>query len=369
LIVAQGSTSPEVMDCCERGLALCQVDGDSPAMLPFAFGLHTCTFCRGEWDAASAQADRFLEIANACGDVASQLIGYRMIGRVQLNRGEAGPALASLELSIGLFVPERDTATTQKFGQSHEVHARSVLSLACLCTGDVSRALTVGIEAIQSADRLRHPHSTAIPLTYVGGWVFALCDAAAELERQATSLIALALEHGMGSFLPMGHGFLGRAACMHGHFERGERLLADAIDALTSIGFNLMLSGYLAWHADALRQLGRLEQAHGVIRRALSLMAHGDAMWLEPEARRIEALIVAELEGVGPALALLQGAADLARNMQSSVLERRCLATFCELGGESGAAIAHRLDSLADLSDLPVRISAALAQSSAGPVS
>ncbi len=360
LMVTQGSTSPEVLACCECGLALCEGDGASPASLPFAFGLHTGTFCRGEWDVASAQADKFLAVATACGDVSAQLIGHRMIGRVQLNRGDAHAALASLERSIRDFVPERDTATTQKFGQSHEVHARSVLSLAHFCAGDVDSAFRVGVEAIRSADRLRHPHSTAIPLTYVGGWVFGLCDSADAIETQAQSLIALADEHRMGAFLPMGRGFLGQAACVRGDVVAGEALLAEACAALEGIRFMLSLSGYLAWHADALRRLGRIDAAAATISRSLALIAGGDTVWLLPEARRIAAMIAVAREGAATGLVDLQAAAALARQMQSPVLERRCLMDIAALDGGSTATTAA-LSALTHVADLPGRIARAFA--------
>ena len=88
-----------------------------------------------------------------------------------------------------------NTAATFMFGQNTQVHSRSLLSLALFCLGDVDRALQVGLDALEAADALHHPHSTALAQGYVGGWVFGLCGAKVELMHQAQQLIALSEQH------------------------------------------------------------------------------------------------------------------------------------------------------------------------------
>jgi hypothetical protein len=60
------------------------------------------------------------------------------------------------------------------------------------------------------ADTLRHSHSTAIALTYVGGWV-GLCDAPDELMREASRLIEVSEQHRLGAFRAFGAAFFARA--------------------------------------------------------------------------------------------------------------------------------------------------------------
>src|SRR5262249_56285757 len=114
--------------------------------------------------------------------------------------------------SVSLYVAERDAATTHLYGQNTEVHTKSVLSLARFCLGDVDAALEVGVDALRAADAFRHPHSTAIPMVYVGGWVFGLCDATEQMMAVAKDLMALAEQHRLYGFRAHAAGTLGCAA-------------------------------------------------------------------------------------------------------------------------------------------------------------
>ena len=123
-----------------------------------------------------------------------------MLGQALLAKGEPAAAKTALERSLALYVPERDAATTHMYGQNTEVHTKSLLSLTQLCLGDVDAALEAGLDALRTADALRHPHSTAIPMVYVGGWVFGLCEATEQMMTEARNLLALAEQHRLYGF-------------------------------------------------------------------------------------------------------------------------------------------------------------------------
>ena len=103
---------------------------------------------------------------------------------------------------------------------------------------------------------LRHPHSTAIPLTYVGGWVFGLCGAADLLLQEADRLIALSQQHRLVAFSAHGKGLHGWGLAQKGELERGAAALEQAINDLDLIEFRLGISGYLGMLADAQRRIG-----------------------------------------------------------------------------------------------------------------
>src|SRR5260221_14667581 len=62
----------------------------------------------------------------------------------------------------------------------------------------------------------------------------------------------------------------------------------------------MAISGYLGNWADALRRLGKLQAAEAACARAIELMRESSFRWLEPELRRIEALIAGGLSRRGP---------------------------------------------------------------------
>ncbi len=137
----------------------------------------------------------------------SRSSGIACWGRRFSPRATLAAAKTALERSLALYIPERDATATHRYGQNTEVHTKSVLSLTQFCLGDVDAALEIGLDALQTADALRHPHSTAIPMAYVGGWVFGLCEATEQMMTEARNLLALAERHRLYGFRAQCGGF------------------------------------------------------------------------------------------------------------------------------------------------------------------
>lgn len=371
LVATEGATSMSVSECCERGLELCRQGAPDPMVLPFAFGQFTFTHCRGKAREAEALARLFLSLAQSANNESARVVGHRMLGMVLMGQGKAMEAKEQLEISLKLYSPERDAASTYQFGQSTEVHSKSTFSLVLFCLGEVDRALDVGIDALRLADTLRHPHSTAIPLTYVGGWVFGLCEASDHLLYEANRLIALSEQHQLGAFKAHGMGFRGWALVQKGQLAEGAMALEAAVNALDSIEFRLSLSGYLGALAEALRLMGRLREAQATCERALASMAESNFLWLEPEFRRIEGLVLKDLSPQHPTKAeeAIRRSIACARSLDFPVLERRCLYSLKQaLGPDRHDADAEmRLASLAYLGDLAAKVAVAMKAPSRKP--
>lgn len=364
LLATLSATSLELAACCERGLQLCDEGAAAGMVFPFAFGQFTFVNCRGRAGEAIALASEFLARAERGGFESERVIGHRMLGQALLAHGDAAAAKPQLERSLSLYVPERDAATTHLYGQNTEVHTKSLLSLTHLHLGDVDAALEAGVDALQAADALRHPHSTAIPMVYVGGWVFGLCDATEQMMAVAKNLLALAEQHRLYGFRAHAAAFIGWALCQGGHPEQGIPMIAKAIAAFDSVQFRLSEAGHLANLADAQRRVGRLAEAAETCERAMELMPEG-SQWLEPELRRVQALMAADLAPKEPnrAETLFRAAIDCAVRYRAPVLERRCLVSFkrfLESSGRRDAAVEARLAELSHLDGLAQRVSRAV---------
>ena len=362
IMATEGATSIRVSECCQRGLELCREGEPSPLVLPFAFGQFTFTNCRGQVQEAASLARLFLSLAERANSESGRVIGHRMLGTILHGQGKSIEAKEQLELSLRLYVPERDAATTYQFGQSTEVHTKSALSGVLFCLGEIDRALEVGADALQSADMLRHPHSTAIPLTYVGGWVFGLCGASANLMHEARRLLALSEQHRLTAFSGHGNGLLGWAMAQQGQLEKGADGIERAIQILESIEFRMALSGFLALLADVRRQQGDLRAAEAACARAVDLIAVSSFLWFEPELRRIEALILKETTGSSAAEEALRRAVECAQALASPILERRCLVSLREVLGPNhhDFELEARLKKLSHLGDLAQKVANAM---------
>lgn len=369
ITAAQGPTSAGLLQCCKRGLELCSEDEPSALMFPFLFGKFTFANCSGDVPEAASLAQNFLDRSERANYGSGRAIGHRLIGMVRLGQGKADEAIEHLEHSLLIGERDRDEASTFMFGQNTEIHTRSLLSLAHFCLGNVGESLRIGIDALRSADALRHPHSAAIPMSYVGGWVFGLSNATNELMQEAGRLVALSEQHGLAGFRAHGAAFLGWGLCQKGDLARGAATMQRAIAAFERVGYVLSLSGYLANLAEAQLQLGQLPEAQASCDRAIALISRSGSLWLEPELDRIQAGIMARggQAQQQDAEAALRSAVEKARRLNSPVLEHRCLASLRDhLRPQSpDPGVEARLEVLARFDDLSGTVSRALRETAA----
>ncbi len=364
LLASQSATSPELAACCERGLLLCEEGAAVPMAFPFAFGQFTFVNCRGRTGEAISLARQFISRAEQGGFESELVIGYRMLGQALLIEGEAAAAKTALERSLALYVAERDATTTHLYGQNTEVHTKSLLSITHWCLGDVDAALEVGLDALRTGDAIRHPHSTAIPMVYVGGWVFGLCGAAEQMLTVGRSLLALAEQHRLYGFRAHAAAIIGWALCQRGDLEEGIAMIAKAVAAFDSVQFRMSEAGHVANLADAQRRVGRVAEAAITCERALQLMPEG-TQFLESELRRVQALVAAELAPteLDRTETLFRGAVKCAQDYRFPILERRCLASlvqFLDGAGRRDASVEARLRELSHLADLDQRVARAM---------
>jgi class 3 adenylate cyclase/tetratricopeptide (TPR) repeat protein len=356
LSITQFATSMDLFACGQRGLQLCREHGPTPLAFPFIFSQFSFANCRGQVGEAKAQADLFLSLAESGGYDSGIVIGHRLRGMWLLGQGDPAAAKSELELSLALYSHERDAATAERFGQNPRVHIQSLLALALFCLGDVEKALLLGRDTLLAADALRHPHSTALALCYVGGLIFGLCEAFEHLARKARQLINLSEAHKLDGYRPHAVAFLGWAQCHCGELDQGIANIAKAIGAFDSVDYRLGVAGHLANLADAQRKAGRLIEAKESSVRAIDMTFASASGWLEPEVQRIDALIDCDLSPRNAARAVesLQKAAWRARELGSPVLERRCLLSLRDRGGvgEEGVEIQRRLHELAQFDNL-----------------
>jgi class 3 adenylate cyclase/tetratricopeptide (TPR) repeat protein len=331
IIATLSPSSAEMGETCRRGLELC-LDGEpTPLVFPLLFGQYTFLIGRARVEESLELAKLFLALAERNNHMPGRVIGHRMMGLARLGLGDTHGAREAVERSLQLYVPERDGAVTDLFGQNAHVHGSALLSLALFCLGEIDAAFRVGIEALRAADELRHPISTVIALGYVGGWVFGLSGAADLLMQEARRHVRISEQHRLRVFRPLGEAMLGWALCQQGSFDQGIAALEQAVADLEAAEWRLSGPGILVVLADAKRRCGRLAEARTLSDRAVAAASVSDR-WIEPEALRIAALTAAETSPGDPsALALARQAVACARRMAAPVFELRCLETLYAL--------------------------------------
>jgi class 3 adenylate cyclase/predicted ATPase len=353
--ITQGPTSAELSNCCERGLQLCREAGQTQMVFPFVFGKFTYANCRGRVEEAKSLAELFLSHAEDRRYEAGRVVGHRLRGMCRLGQGDAAAARVELEASLQLYSHERDAASTDLFGQNTMVHSRSLLALAMFCLGEVESAFRLGRDVLLAADALRHPNSTALALSYVGCYVLGFCSPS-HLMHSAKRLIRIADHHRLGGFRAHGTAFLGWAYCERGELAQGIEAIYQAVRRFDAVEYRLGVAGHLTNLAEAQLRIGELAPAKASVARAKEMMFESGCGWLEPEVRRIEALIEAQLspQSGSRAVEMLRQAAQRAQEMGSPVFERRCLLSLYDNRAvlDDRYEIDRRLEATVHLGDL-----------------
>ncbi len=339
-----GPTYEKLLTCCQRGLQLCREGPPSPLIFAFLFGQFTHAICRANTPLAAASADLFLSTASKAKYDSGLVIGYRMTGMVQAGQGDLAGSIKSLTTSLDLYVPERDEAATHVFGQNTQVHSRALLSYDLAHFGRIEEALRLGNAVLASIDELKHPHSSALALGYVGGWVYGLCGFTDHLMRASRRLVALAEQHNIGNMRRFGQAFIGWALCQSGDLAQGIAHLQQAIGDLEEVGFRLSLPGHMSVLADAMRRLGDHDRAADVCLRALKIIEEGGERLHECEVRRVQAQICADQKSENPdeIAAMFRGAVSAAQAVQAPLLEYRALRAMADTIGIVALASVER---------------------------
>lgn len=177
-------------------------------------------------------------------------------------------------------------------------------------------------------------------------------------------MISVSEQHRLGPFPAFGSAFLGWALCQQGDLKQGIAVMEHAINTLNDLGFRLSVSGQIAILADAKRRSGDLAGAEKRYAEAMQMAAETDEHWLEPEIRRIGALIEHDIhpDRRDRAEAMLREAVECARKLNFPVFELRCLDSLKHVLGSANQdpAIEARLAELSSLRHLDRRVASAI---------
>jgi tetratricopeptide (TPR) repeat protein len=310
------STAPvaAAFDCAG---ALADRAGPSTARARALFGRWRVSFARAEVAQARRLAMHMLERAGG-DDPALAAAARCALGCTLAMMGDLLPARR--ELQDVLASGEADRATGI-FVHDPGVVARGYLALVLWWAGDPVPARRLAAEAVARADELRHPLSQLIALNLAAGLHFD----AGEYERVLTcvdDLHEVIRRHGLPQ-VPGSFSWLrGHALTRLGRPEDGLGEMRDGLRCLEQ-GMRTGLSGYYLHYAEALRDVGRPDDAAAAVDEGLRF---GDDTG---ERVLLPALLCLKAE-----LTSTRGQADVANAAldRASELARRQGAAFHEIG-------------------------------------
>ncbi|MDC0707672.1 protein kinase [Stigmatella sp. ncwal1] len=323
----QGYRSPDVERIYARARALFQQVGEALPQLELSYwGPFAYYFSRGEYSQAHELAERLVDLGRRQNHQELLALGHRMMASILFIWGQIPAALE--HILQALENSHFELAQHQQLAEKHWVNPR-VMALAfgamvLSVMGRDEEAQRFSHEALQLSQRIGHPHTTASALTYVT----VACHLRRDVEgalKWADEAIALASEHGFPAWQLWCTLVRIWALSERGHAREGLELMREGISRWARLGIRAGLYqhnlGLLAemhlklgeprealelllpalhrpetgehfyeaelirLRGEALRALGREEEARGCFRQALRIAHSQEAHAFEQRAR------------------------------------------------------------------------------------
>jgi predicted ATPase/DNA-binding winged helix-turn-helix (wHTH) protein len=328
--------SDRVRAAIERALALEETFGDRRHHLELSFGLYRLFMRLADFRSALAVAQQSAALAGTANDPASLLISDFMLGTCYHFTGDQAAAQFHCERAMARAA-DPSMSIPNFFGFDHRIYTPISLARALWLRGFADRARSIAKSAIEEAVSGVRPLSICVSLTY-GSPVFLWSGDLRAAEDYVERLIEYAGRRSLEPYRAAGLGLKGALAIVRGELETGIVLLRGALETLTTLKLNLLLTDLMGALADGLRKGGRLEEALLTINRAIERARDCGSRYDMAELLRIRAQILAAMPQHGRDLAIscLTEALAVAKAQSALALELRSTIALARLLAKGG---------------------------------
>ena len=328
--------SDQVRAAIERALALEEAFGDRRHHLELSFGLYRLHMRLGDFRSALAVVRQSATLAETANDPAGLLISDFMLGTCYHFTDDQAAAQFYCERAMARAA-EPGTSIPNFFGYDHRIYAPISLARALWLRGFADQARSIAKTAVDEAVSGVRPLSICVSLTY-GSPVFLWSGDLHATDDYVERLIEYAGRHSLEPYRVAGLGLKGAVAIARDELETGIELLRGALETLTTLKLNLLLTDFMGALADGLRKRGQLEEAILTINQAIGRATDRGSTFDMAELLRIKAQILAAMPQYGrdSAISCLTEALAVAKAQSALALELRSTITQARLLAEGG---------------------------------
>ena len=328
--------SDQVRAAIERALALEDAFGDRRHHLELSFGLYRLQMRLGDFRSALAVAQQSATFAESANDPAGLLISDFMLGTCYHFTEDQAAAQFYCERAMARAA-EPGTSIPNFFGYDHRIYAPISLARALWLRGFADQARNIAKTAVEQAVNGVRPLSICVSLTY-GSPVFFWSGDLHATDDYVERLIEYAGRHSLEAYRVAGLGLKGAVAIVRDELATGIELLRGALETLTSLKLNLLLTDFMGALAGGLCKRGQFEEAFLTINQAIGRATDRGSTYDMAELLRIKAQILAAMPQYGrdSAMTCLTEALAVAKAQSALALELRSTITQARLLAEGG---------------------------------
>lgn len=297
LAASKGFGAAETMSAFRRALDLCGQLPDSPMVFSVLNGMISMHVARGEFENSRDVAEDLLRRASRHQDPTPRLMGHRGLGMSLFLIGELNEAERHLRASLHLYDEATHGPLAVTFSQDFKATALAYLALTSVLLGGVDDGLRHARNAVEHAERLKHPHSICYALSFLAG-ASVLCRDPHGARPIADRVVALANEYAFPLWLAGGQMIVGWTKTQLGESENGIAELRSSIEALEVTGALIWVNFARYLLSQALEAAGRAEQAMEAIDRVLLQIEGTRGRWYEADLHRVRGDLLLKLDTV-----------------------------------------------------------------------
>jgi predicted ATPase len=271
MMAAKGWAAKEVLDAYTRARALCERLDDKRELFIVLRGEGQYRMIRGESEIARNLGERCVGLAAGSKDIGVQIETHHLFWTNSFFMGEYADADSHCAKGIALYERHRDHALTYVYsGHDPGVCCRIFSALIQCLHGHPDRALSMCQEALNLAQQLEHPLTTAL-----AHWAYSFAHLLrgeptparywAERELAVSQEWLLPLLHSQGTFQ------LGWALAELGNLDEGIARMREGLAAISATGAEMGLPYFVALLGAALGKAGQPEAGLAEIDRALAI--------------------------------------------------------------------------------------------------
>lgn len=332
LIHRKGYTAPEVREAYDRAAELVPRLGEEAQLIPILYGLGHYYMIKGERRTTQALGERCLHLAQNTQEPRDLLLAHALLGFAFTYIGAPDRALEHLERSLMYYDRQSNPqATSTDPGPFCRCHKALVL----WTLGYLEHSLKELDDALQSAQRLSHPHSLAASLS-LAGVLHLLRREPHRTQAYAEKAIALAVEYEFPYWQAMAMLIRGWALSQQGKLPSGVTEAERGLEISTGLGVNwghatrIVLAELFSCAGDVVKGLAAADEA-------LMEIADTDLRGYESMALRAKG----ELLQLGDATpteieACYQQAIDVAQSQGAKSFELQATMALCRLWQQQG---------------------------------
>ncbi|MBS3647302.1 alpha/beta fold hydrolase [Pseudaminobacter sp. 19-2017] len=324
LMAARGWGSEEVLAAFQSAEALCEATGDETRLFSTLRGRAQYYMISGKPAAAQELAERCAKLTQDSDDPGLHIETNHMFWTNNFFLGDVAAARKHAESAIGCYEVERDHRLAYVYsGHDPGVCSRCFAGLSAWLEGDPAGAHRYCRDAVELAERLQQPLSTALAywgFSYLHVFAGEPEDALRWAERELSTAERFQFPLLSGQALCQ----LGWARFQLGERDNGLRQMEEGVAAIRGTGAEMGLPYVIALYAESLAESGRLDDAQSSIVTAIDLGRQNGTRFQLAEVLSIEARIREELGASTVEVETrLRRAADVAFSQHSRIGELR----------------------------------------------